>query len=532
MKINKLNTFQRKIFTSIFLVVLLISCQKDYNLAEADRLFRPIVTQTEYAGTWIRYTWDMYEGVDYYELKLASGDTTNIVATAKTDTSFYTFENLNYDTKYYLLLKSHGENIESKFFVAEMVQTNDFPTQLTNVNTTSSAVKVNWADAAYAYLELALNDTVIITHTVTAEENKQGYAIISELLADMQYVVRAYDNEGLYKGKLSFKTKTEEKFYSTNIIDLRTLPSEEAYLAINQELFDQVASMREANDSLVTIVLNGGVKYNFPTTMPTAGFIMKTAQSLKGNAILEVTGNLDFENVLDIVEFNTLTFSYPEGQGASNYGGKYIINGSKAGSIDKLNFNNCEISSLRGVIRTKDNGLFMKNITFSNCIIDSINGYGVINVGVNYTIDTIKVINTTISNAAVTFQLEGVKSDDKDDNLNGLGVLHIENSSLIYADVLFRCGDVGQVTLLKNIFAGSNSGANEDGIFSPSYQLRGNFKSKIIRDNYTSADTKINDFDNTQMREKIKDAFANPETEDFSLTIAQYRNFIGDPRWW
>lgn len=525
------NKFKWAVFSIIATLVLFAGCQKDNDLGQPDRLFRPIVTETEYAGTWIRYVWDMYDGVDYYELQLAADDTTNIVATAETDTSFYTFEGLNYDTEYYLLLKSHGDGIESDFFVAEMILTNDFPTKLTSVNTTSSAAKVNWEDAAYSSLELSLNDTVRTVYDVTTEDNAQKYAILEGLLADTTYIVRAYDNSGAYQGKLSFTTGSPESFRSSNVIDLRSLTDEEAYGAINQDLFDQAAALRAANDSLVTIVLKGGTHYEFPGTTPGVGFIMKTGESLEGNAVLEVTGNFDFEAELDTVELNGLTFSFPPGNAESNYGGKYVVNGSKGGSIDYFAFYNCEISHLRGVIRTKDSGLFMKNITFSNCVIDSINGYGVLNIGVNYSVESIKVTNTTISNTATTFRLDGVKIDETD-GLTGVSLLQVENSNFIYADVLFRCGDIAQVTFLKNIFAGSNSGANDDGIYSPSYQLRGNFGATRMQDNYTTADTNISDFDNTQMRETMDEVFVDPVKKDFTLTVSQYRNFIGDPRWW
>lgn len=207
------------------------------------------------------------------------------------------------------------------------------------------------------------------------------------------------------------------------------------------------------------------------------------------------------------------------------------MNGSKAGTIDQLAFYNCEISSLRGVIRTKDNGLFMKNIVFENCVIDSINGYGVINVGVNYSLESLRILNTTISNTATTFRLDKLKINEGD-GLTGISLIQVENSNFMYTDVIFRCGDVSQVTFMKNIFAGSNSGADTDGIYSPSYQLRGDFATKKMQDNYTTADTKITDFDNTQTRENMNELFVNPSEEDFTLQVSQYRNFIGDPRWW
>lgn len=525
------NKIKWTVFASLAILVSLASCSDDDELGQADRLFRPIVTETDYAGTWIRYAWDMYDGVEYYELQLAAGDTTNIVATAETDTSFYTFENLNYDTEYYLLLKSHGNGIESDFYVAEMIQTNDFPTQLTSVNTTSAAAKVNWEDATYASLELSLNDTVRTVYDVTTEDNNREFAIIEGLYSDTTYIVRAYDAGGSYQGKLEFSTGSPEIFRSSNVIDLRDLSDEEAYKAINQDLFDQAADLRAVNDSMVTIVLKGGTHYEFPGTTPGVGFVLQTGESLEGNAILEVTGNFDFDAELDTVELNGLTFSYPEGNAESNYSGKYVINGSKAGSIDYLAFYNCEISHLRGVIRTKDSGLFMKNITFSNCVIDSINGYGVLNIGVNYSVESINVRNTTISNTATTFRLDKVTIDEANE-LTGISLLQVENCNFMYTDIMFRCGDINQVNFFKNIFGGSNSGPNDDGIYSPSYQLRGTLGATKMQDNYTTSDTNISDFDNTQMRETMEEVFAAPMDKDFSLTVSQYRNFIGDPRWW
>src|SRR5690625_4684927 len=64
-----------------------------------------------------------------------------------------------------------------------------------------------------------------------------------------------------------------------------------------------------------------------------------------------------------------------------DYSSNYILNISHGGSITSVIFDNCDIHTFRGVFRIKaSDPMNIKNINYVNCVIDSINGYGVMNV--------------------------------------------------------------------------------------------------------------------------------------------------------
>ena len=94
---------------------LLTSCNDDDDdVTKADALFRPIVGETTVGGQWIELEWDRYEGAKTFVLTLAGkaagqADSTKMEVT--TDTTFYRFEGLDYDTDYLIKRLRASRNI-------------------------------------------------------------------------------------------------------------------------------------------------------------------------------------------------------------------------------------------------------------------------------------------------------------------------------------------------------------------------------------------------------------------------------------
>src|SRR5690554_3635300 len=92
----------------LLLVGLFSGCDDDDNLSTADRLFRPIIKKSSYSGTWIRLEWDKYEGANLFNLQLSVDSFETVLRNVETDTTFYLFEDLDYDTSYQLRIRSLG----------------------------------------------------------------------------------------------------------------------------------------------------------------------------------------------------------------------------------------------------------------------------------------------------------------------------------------------------------------------------------------------------------------------------------------
>ena len=133
---------------------LMTSCDDSDDVTKADALFRPIVSETAVGGQWIELNWERYEGADYYDLNLTGKDGLDL--SVETDTTFYRFENLNYDTDYTIKIRSHSKSsgLESKYFVVPTITTTDIPTQLKGVRAIDNMALVSWETATYTNLKL------------------------------------------------------------------------------------------------------------------------------------------------------------------------------------------------------------------------------------------------------------------------------------------------------------------------------------------------------------------------------------------
>lgn len=153
------NIFKQSVlFTALLSAGMLCSCDDD-TLGQADRLFRPVIGEETIGGTWIKLKWDRYEGANEFELELSTDSFANILQTHVTTLNTFTFEELEYDTKYNIRIKSLGNNIASEYYVHKDLTTNDFPTQLTTLTSSDVvdvAVRVQWNVTDNPYTSLSV----------------------------------------------------------------------------------------------------------------------------------------------------------------------------------------------------------------------------------------------------------------------------------------------------------------------------------------------------------------------------------------
>lgn len=525
----------------LILLLVLASCKDDTTLGNPDRMFRPVVNETTFGGDWIRYVWESYQGVEHYELELSTDSFASISNFATTDTSFYTFEDLEYDTNYLLRIKCVGktEGLESKYFIANVITTEDYPTQLANVTSrTDTQVKIEWIEASYDSLVYfnAEENTRVGVHLVTETENKNGWAALQGLKPESSYIVRAYSAKK-YQGKKTFSTRSEQTFATTNVVDHRGLSPEEAKVLLNADYFASLAAEYPNGD--VTIVLEGGMMYDLTESCEiAAGFTMTSGYSLWGSAILKVSGELNLASGLNAtkIKFDNIEVSdHPDKpKEASNFGGGYFFNLPNAGyQLDSLLFEGCTLRYKRGLMRNRVEGT-INTITFNNCFVDSIGGYNVIDFN-QMTCKQLNLTNSTIAHTEQVFRTDKLTTPIEE--------LNVQNITFAYVPkgYIFRSGNATIKTAnIKNcIFSlpfsgeGTNSGFYRS---NTSVYAQDNFATSDCewRSSVTAEDGTITEYaiESEQLTTTTTETFKDPSIGDYSLIVSKLKNKAGDPRWW
>ncbi len=529
---------------------LMTSCDDSDDVTKADALFRPIVSETAVGGQWIELNWERYEGADYYDLNLTGKDGLDL--SVETDTTFYRFENLNYDTDYTIKIRSHSKSsgLESKYFVVPTITTTDIPTQLKGVRAIDNMALVSWETATYTNLKLfqvvtpegstTKEEELLEDHTLTETDLNSQTVEFRNLEPESNYIVRAYNN-GEYLGKKVFSTAAPE-VYEGVVANLRNLAEEESYAYMTQSFFAD--SVAKYPDQDITIVLEGGCKYQLDGTITlpaTQGTIkIVTGLSLKGNAIIEVNGNYNAEGAIGGFVAEKITFTeHPNAlKTSSNFGGKYLFNLNKSGaSIGKVELKSCDIKYKRGIFRIQTQAT-VENFIIDNCVVDSIGGYGVANANNDAAdIKHIKVSNSSFSHCEKLFvQGKNANAEGTFSAANCTFVYNMKNGGNYMFD--FSKQKFTEDPVLKDCVFGPGSNNGKLGAYAAFRAAKG---SMMLDNCYGTSDiawhagadgTPVSAFDLKPAGGDVKSTFKDASKSDFTLLINDLKNVAGDPRWW
>lgn len=524
------NIFKQSVlFTALLSAGMLCSCDDD-TLGQADRLFRPVIGEETIGGTWIKLKWDRYEGANEFELELSTDSFANILQTHVTTLNTFTFEELEYDTKYNIRIKSLGNNIASEYYVHKDLTTNDFPTQLTTLTSSDVvdvAVRVQWnvTDNPYTSLSVFKKDTLIKSVDVTAAEYAAGEKIISGLEPVTSYFVKAYTGED-YKGKKSFKTASAQVFEGT-VVDLRSFSDEEAYKMITQSFVDSI-------ESGSTVVMNGGTTYLMPTLILSKDVTFVTGMSLNGKAIFAVDGNFDLaggsEPISIILKDLSFTDCENKPKTSSNYGGTYLFNlGQANGSAELIRISGCDIKYKRGMMRVKSPNK-LGTLEIDDVICDSIGGYGILNMDhAEAEITEVSIKNSTFSHTDVFIANSKGVTFDK---------LTVENITTFCTPASGKYFfDLNGKTIPGGLFINNNVYGQTK---APVKGLRSKATLVEQNNNYCTNDLAwvINEttlmptdpLEVTLFNKSSYELFVNPDNLNLGIQIADFPG-MGDPRW-
>lgn len=469
---------------------LFTGCSDDEDLAKADALFRPILSDdnietglTEENIPYVTLKWDKYASASEYEVTIEANDgsdTRSIV----TDTTFCRFDELSYDKEYNVRIKSRNKatGLESKDYV-KTVTTADYPTALSNItagNVIDTQVRVRWNGGAdFNVLRIYKDDDneLVAEMAIDEETLAAGNVVFRNLEPRTDYRVEAYVDDA-YKGKKRFTTTSPES-YTGVVYDLRSLDASESKGKINTDWLAEIVGANPGEE--ITIVLQGGTLYKIsggtkiPATTGKIKFV--TGLSLAGNALFVSGGgfSLDAGGDVETLRFEKIDFisdkfsDDPVGLIAANtdkgFGGRQVfnINGVKA-TLKNLIFKNCSITGYRAVVRGQSDGDNITNITMDGCLVNGIGDQGVFTT-TNKKGDwqSIKMKNCTVTNIVMLCDFRST---------TGQMTMDIENCNFCYAPLettanantpLFRFGDNPVILNVKKCYFGPSMATKDSG---------------------------------------------------------------------
>jgi|GEM_PF-3400627 len=520
--------------------LLVISCddtevENDY---PHSGLFRPQFTEITTGGNWVYANWDKYNPAEKFLLELSIDTFHTVYRDTTTEEHSHTFRDVEYDTQYWIRIKSFGNDLESEVYeYPEPISTNDVATNLNSIQSVSDkGVRVSWYDVDYDSLVIAVKEEEYTKRVKVVNEldNESKVADIFGLEPNTAYMVMAY-GDGEYQGKQRFTTKEVMDVKNDNVIDLRdsdVYPGLEDVDKLNQALKDY------SNAAVATtIVLKGGTEYYYTESVTlTAALSIIADYSLDGNAIVRrsqrfncvnpgfVGGNMRFERVSFL--------AHPDLPVTGK--GEYLF-AAPGFDVDTLSFNDCVIRHARANFNTAE-GFHVKVLSYNNSIVDSITSMPLIRNRDGSDPNRGKIDELSITNCTFINVFKGLVSGDAELGLKKVNIQYVTFFQFDGDEWQFSFSKESQIvdfTIENCIFAGASNSEESvtsmrglrigDGSVSPTYS--NNYITNDITWGSGAIDCTSLDFD-------YKELFVDPENDDFTLRKKSYATGAGDSRWW
>lgn len=379
------NIFNIKTILFLCLSIIMFNACDDNHTEtfEKTRLFRPVLNQDLFAeGNTIIVDMAKLKSAIGYNLEVSRDTFKTIEYTIQSDTNYVKInkdivgEELFWNTLYQVRAIALEPDTEFNSKISDLgnVKTNRFPSVLNIPNVfdvTDVAARVSWAVAGlpitgikvFAADDLRLT-TPLFNETVVSDiEQAAGESFVFGLEPKTSYQIAIYSGTEL-RGWIDYNTKVADLDPTTpGVIDLTT----------NEDPGAVVNAMASASEGDI-ILVKRGIEYTGPTTYLDKSVTIRGAYGFGAQkARLLFSGNLDLTENATV---NYMRFIDLELRG-TDWGGKYVINISKVGTLNELSFDNCFITNFRGIGRIKTDGVTLNNFTINNSIVDSIGSYGV-----------------------------------------------------------------------------------------------------------------------------------------------------------
>jgi len=415
MNLNKYTT----LLTLLAIVVLVFSCKEDDESFPETRIFRPVLSEDlSSVGNSIIVNMGKLKKAVSYTLDVSRDTFKTIDYTIEADTNYVVIDDqllngdpLFWNTLYQVRAIAHASDtkFDSKISDLGSVRTERFPTILNlpaSYDVTDVAARVHWIVSGqpvtgikvYAATDLKLT-TPILEYDLPVEDQEAGETILEGLEPSTEYQVAIYSEETL-RGWVNYQTLIRDLDpTSAGVIDIRADESPDAVI-------NAVAS---AADGAI-ILVKRGMTYNLPSDPLDKSITIRAAYGFgKQKAKLSTTGNWNIAggSTIDHIRFIDLELR------GEDYTGDYIFNPSVNDiSVEELLFENCEIGTLRGILRIRNTNVLINNYKILNCVVDSLGGYGILTTDTdpNAVTPTARVNNIILQNSTFNKLQAGITS--------------------------------------------------------------------------------------------------------------------------
>ena len=400
MKIN-----QFKITTIIILLVtgflIFFACEKEEKDYPKTRLFSPVLNEDLLAvnNTIIVNMGKMRDAVSY-TIEISRDTFQTIEYTIETDTNYVIIDNdligeeLLWFTLYQVRATAHADDSQYDSKVSDLgsIRTEKFPSNMeapTEFDVLDTKARVFWIPAGNKITGVKVFDigdlkleTPLLEFDVTAEEQQAAEKIVYGLTASTSYQIAIFSGETI-RGWEVYETR-EAFITGDNVIDLTGIDS----VSI---LTDTLPAIPDGS----IILLEGGRTYASNGYFFNKSVVIRSGYSFTpALPYIDCGTNFDIADGsnIDSIVFMDLSFS-------ADFASDYVFNMTTTNNVGEIRFDNCKIRLLRGMIRMKDNATgTLGKYSIINCVIDSINGYGVLAAdNSTYMVDEIFIKNSTIS---------------------------------------------------------------------------------------------------------------------------------------
>jgi len=547
---NKIKNMFRLLMVTLAITAGFSACDDVELLPGAERLFRPILKEQVVSGTWVQMKWDRFKGAIAYELELSADSFKTIIRTERTDSTQFTFMNLEFDTQYQIRLRSVGDSLLSSgdtirsAFNNIFVRTLDFPTLLmspTASDVLDNSIRVKWTVTGMVYNRIDVmisKDSVYKSVPVTAADNLAGEKIITGLMPTSTYIVKIF-SENDYKGKKTFRTVASQVFEGA-VVDLRNLSDDQAFNKITQLFID---SLGIAHPDGFNLILSGGTRYRFPTINIPVSINMITGLSFKGRAIAAINGSFGIKAATNVgkVKFEKIFFTEGTDAGRlktdANFGGTYIFNMNQLdGNVGAIIIENCDVRYKRGGVRIQTTGK-IDHLTINNCFFDSIGGFGIVNIDhANAMITDMVLKNSTFAHFD-GYLCRNTKSLVSPNSLLAENITTcFAPSSGRYFFEMPNSNYPGGITIKNSVFGSVlTPGTTVHGFRSASSNvtIENCFKtSDLVWTVAAGATAPTYPIPCTELGKTSAEIFANPANLNFKVSSPLLVKKAGDPRWW
>ncbi|PRD49290.1 DUF4957 domain-containing protein [Sphingobacterium haloxyli] len=334
------------------------------------------------------------------------------------------------------------------------------------------------------------------------------------LTSNTDYVARLFRHDDRSLGELTFTTKptVEEAGY----IDLRG--SSDPKILQN--------TLTTVPDGSV-IALKRGMTYTMEGFTLDRGVTLVSEPGFGPQARIEMSSSFNVEGAMDLIKFEDVHFT-------GDIGGSYVFNISRVATINKIEFEACRMSELRGVMRLQSEGQKSVNeYVINNSIVQNIGNYNALTIDhSDASVRDVRFTNSTFINLQYIIRHGG----SVDASLNSV---LIENTTLYHSPSDNRHiidasrGEISNLTV-RNTLIGYTSGGRSFNRVMPN--------SITVSNSFATSD--ITWGSNTQQRmiegviaygRTSEQVFANPDKSNYAnsdLTIMDEALFtVGDPRW-